>query len=149
MLHLTPDFETLRLTCDFKTFQTDARQTQLFKILRQTPARGQPDITFRNQASGARFQNHAPDVIFCDHVHDVSDVHYESGYVCHYQTLCLSSCIFQGVTPCRDHERCVRVDQSQIVCDCTPTNCECPPPFESKCVPLGPVSQGVFYNRCN
>ncbi len=58
---LMPDFEMLRLTCDFKT-------------LRLTPARRQPGETFRNQASGARFQN----VIFCDHA---SDVQYESGYV--------------------------------------------------------------------
>ncbi len=56
----------------------DARQTQLFKTLRLTPARHQPDVTFRNQASGTRFQNHAPDVTICDHA---SDVQYESGYV--------------------------------------------------------------------
>ncbi len=36
---------------------SDARQTQLFKTLRLTPARHQPDVTFRNQASSARFQN--------------------------------------------------------------------------------------------
>ncbi len=57
---------------------SDACQTQLFKTLRLTPARLQPDVTFRNQASGARFHNYAPDVIFCDHA---SDVQYESGYV--------------------------------------------------------------------
>ena len=67
MLRLTPDFETLCLTRDFKT-------------LRQMPVRCLPDavVTFRNQASGARFQNHAPDFIMYDHV---SDVQYESGYV--------------------------------------------------------------------
>ncbi len=104
MLRLTPDFETLRLTCDawrkilkFCAWRlilkhcawcviskhcarcpSDARQTQLFKTLRLTPARRQPDVTFWNQVSGARFQNQAPDVIFCDHA---SDVQYESGYV--------------------------------------------------------------------
>ncbi len=57
-LCLTPNFEMLHLTCDFKT-------------LPLMPARCQPeaDVTFRNQAS---------DVIFCDHV---PDVQYESGYV--------------------------------------------------------------------
>ncbi len=48
---------------------SDTRQMQLFKTLRLTPARHQPDVTF---------QNHAPDVLFCDHA---SDVQYESGYV--------------------------------------------------------------------
>ncbi len=57
---------------------SDARRTQLFKTLCLTLARHQPDVTFRNQVSGAKFQNHAPEVIFCDHA---SDVQYESGYV--------------------------------------------------------------------
>ena len=48
----------------FQNIASDARQT--------------PDVTFRNQASGTRFQNHAPGIIFCDHA---SDVQYESGYV--------------------------------------------------------------------
>ncbi len=66
MLRLTPDFETLRLTAtrrfkirklrlveDFEMF----RMMCDFKTLRLTPARRQPDVTFRNQASGPRFQN--------------------------------------------------------------------------------------------
>ena len=44
ILRLAPYFETLCLTCDFKT-------------LRLTPARRKPDATFRNQkiVSGGRF----------------------------------------------------------------------------------------------
>ncbi len=63
------------LTVDLHTM---CAMVQLFKTFRLTPARCQPDVTLRNQASGARFQNHAPDFIFCDHA---SDVQYESGYV--------------------------------------------------------------------
>ncbi len=48
----------------FQNIVPDARQTQLFKTLHLMPARHQPDVTFRNQASGARFQNQASDVIF-------------------------------------------------------------------------------------
>ncbi len=59
ILHLMPDFETLRVT----------------------PARRQPDELFRNQASDARFQNYASDAIFCEHA---SDVQFKSSYVGEY-----------------------------------------------------------------
>ncbi len=78
MLRLTPDFETLHLACDSKTLRQMPVRRPPDATLRLTLARCQPDVTFRNQASGARFQNLASDVIFCDHV---SEVQYESGYV--------------------------------------------------------------------
>ncbi len=65
-LRLADDFEMLHLKCDLKT-------------LRQTPARFQTDVTFRNNASETRFQNHFSNVSFC-----ASDVQYESGYVISY-----------------------------------------------------------------